>query len=466
MKWPVRYRLALTLSLTLAALAAAYAVSLLYVARERLIAELDQRLEIEAFVTADLIRLDPLAAPHRLWLRDIVEAEELYSLGHSFCLEVWNGATLIYRRTPQNEAYSLVSFTFNPDAPRITSQEFAGRTIHLLQFKFQLLGTTWFVRVAEDVGESLVGITSLYQTVLLSFAVVLVLAVLLSYWLAGRALKPLTRIAAETSSISVSNLDRRVAVPSAVDEISQLALAFNELLDRLQTAFAELRQFTADASHELRSPLTVMRSVGELALTAGQTTAQYRTTIGQMLEEVDRLTQLVESLLMLARGETGSSNIATTNVVPREMVEAVCSQLRPLAEKRNQSLSVHGDLTAPTFVASGLIELAVMNIVHNAIKFTPDGGRIDVQVDFHESGITIAVDDTGPGISANERDKVFDRFYRSDQLRSVNEPGFGLGLSIARAAIGRLGGTISARQSHSGGACIHIVIPSIGRTLL
>lgn len=466
MKWPVRYRLALTLSLTLAVLAAVYAVSLLYVARERIIAELDQRLEIEAVVTADLIRLDPPAAPHRLWLRDIVEAEELYSLGHSFCLEVRKGATLIYRRTPQNEAYSLVNIAFNPDAPRITSQEFEGRTIHLLQHKFQLLGTTWFVRVAEDVGESLVGFASLYQTVLISFAVVLALAVLLSYWLAGRALKPLTRIAAETSSVSVSNLDRRVAVPNTVDEISQLALAFNALLDRLQTAFTELRQFTADASHELRSPLTVMRSVGELALTTGQTAPQYRTTIGQMLEEVDRLTQLVESLLMLARGEASPSSIEATNIVPREIVEAVCGQMRPLAEKRNQLLSVRGDLTPPTLVVSGLIELAVMNIVHNAIKFTPDGGRIDVHVESGGSGITIVVEDTGPGIPANERDKIFNRFYRSDRERSVDAPGFGLGLSIARAAIGRLGGIISAGQSASGGASIHIFIPSKEHDLL
>lgn len=455
----IRHRFALTLSLTLAALAAVYAVSLLYVARQRLIAAMDQRMEIEAFVTADLVRLDPAAAPHRLWLRDIVEAEELYSLGHSFCLEVRQGATLIYRRTPQNEAYSLVEFAFDPDAPRIASHELKGLNIHLLQFKFQHLGTTWFVRVAEDAGESLVGMATLYQAVLLSAAVVLPIAVLLSYWLAGRALRPLTRIAAETRSISVSSLEHRVALPKTGDEIAQLASGFNELLDRLQIAFAELRQFTGDASHELRTPLTVIQSVGELALTTSMTPQQYRDTLSHMLEEVDRLRQLVDALLMLARGEADMATASVTEVMPYEAVESVCAQLRPLAEEHNQLLSVHGNVTPAILTDVNLLNLAVMNVVHNAIKFAPDGGRIDVSVSSHDSAIAVVVDDTGPGIAAAERDKVFDRFYRSDQATRSTEQGFGLGLSIARAAIAKLGGSILAGQAASGGARISISIP-------
>ena len=455
----IRYRFALTLSLTLGALAAAYAVSVLYVARQRLIADLDQKMEMEAFVTADLIRLDPAAIPHRLWLRDIVEAEELYALGHSFCLEVRQGATLIYRRTPHNEAYSLAEFEFNPAAPRIGSHELRGLTIHLLQFKFQHLGTTWFVRVAEDVGENLVGMATLYEAVLLSATVVLPIAVLLSYWLAGRALTPLSRIAVEASSISVSNLESRVAVPKTGDEIAQLASGFNELLDRLQIAFAELRQFTGDASHELRTPLTVIQSVGELALTTSMTPQQYRETLSHVLEEVDRLRQLVDALLMLARGESDMATAPATEVSPYEAVESVCAQLRPLAEEHNQLLSVHGDVTTAILTDINLLNLAVMNVVHNAIKFTPDGGRIDVSVTSSDAAITITVDDTGPGIPAAERDKVFDRFYRSDRATRSTERGFGLGLSIARAAIAKLGGSILAGQAASGGARINILIP-------
>jgi heavy metal sensor kinase len=456
----VRYRITLTLSLTLAALAAAYAVSLLYVARQRLISELDQKMELEAFLTADLIRLDPAAAPHRLGLRDIVEVEERYSLGHSFCLEVRKGATLIYRRTPQHEAYSLAEFAFNLDAPRISSQELKGRTIHLLQLKFQHLGTTWFVRVAEDVGESLVGMATLYQAALMSAAVVLPIAVLLSYWLAGRALEPLRRIANETSSMTVGNLEGRVAVPEARDEIAQLALGFNELLDRLQTAFTELRRFTADASHELRTPLTVIQAVGEFALRNRMTTEEYCDTIGHMLEEVGRLTQLAEALLMLARGEADAAPPERTEVELSEAIDAACAQLRPLADERKQTLQVHNAELSPVLTDAKLFKLALTNILHNAIKFTPDGGRIDVYVDSDHSAITIAVDDTGPGIPESEHDKVFARFFRSDRTRASAGRGFGLGLSLARSAIAKLGGTVSAGQAASGGARLTISIPN------
>ncbi|MGH7486444.1 MAG: sensor histidine kinase, partial [bacterium] len=321
------------------------------------------------------------------------------------------------------------------------------------------LGTTWFVRVAEDVGENLAGMATLYEAVLLSAAVVLPIAVLLSYWLAGRALRPLSRIAVEAGSISVSNLESRVAVPKTGDEIAQLASGFNELLDRLQIAFAELRQFTGDASHELRTPLTVIQSVGELALTTSMTPQQYRETLSHVLEEVDRLRQLVDALLMLARGESDMATAPATEVLPYEAVESVCAQLRPLAEEHNQLLSVHGNVTTAIMTDVNLLNLAVMNVVHNAIKFTPDGGRIDVSVTSSDSAIAVVVDDTGPGIPASERDKVFDRFYRSDRATRSTERGFGLGLSIARAAIAKLGGSILAGQATSGGARINILIP-------
>ena len=465
MNLSIRNRIAVTLSLVLTALAAVYALSLFTLARERLLSELDQKLEIETLVTADLIRLVPDEVAQKLRLRDLIEAEEAGSPSEFFDLDVWQGTTPVYRRPSANSIGLLAKHAFDPDAQFVASQQVNGRRVRIVQGAFQHQGATWFVRVAGDESSGLQGLAALRLVAWVSILVVLALTMLLSYWLAGRALRPLARFAAETNSISELDLTRRVAVPATGDEMAQLALAFNELLDRLQTAFTELRQFTADASHELRTPLTVMRSVGELALTAGLTAPQYRTTIGQMLEEVEQLTQLVESLLMLARGEAGHWSIAATPFVPREIVEAVCALMRPLAEKRNQLLSVRGDLTPPTLVVSGLIELGIMNIVHNAIKFTPDGGRIDVQVDCDESGITIVVEDTGPGISANERDKIFNRFYRSDQGQSADEHGFGLGLSIARAAIGKLDGTISAGQSPSGGASIRIEIPNKDRAL-
>jgi signal transduction histidine kinase len=279
--------------------------------------------------------------------------------------------------------------------------------------------------------------------------------------LAGRALKPLALIAVEANSISALNLERRVKVPATRDEIALLAAAFNRLLDRLQAAFTELREFTGNASHELRTPLAALHSIGELALTVDQTPTQYRETISHMLEEAHRLTQLVESLLMLARADADLATVrtGTTTVALVEVVDTVCTHLRPLAEERNQRLSFHGAVTLQSRIDGELLELALVNIVHNAIKFTPDGGRIDVRVDESESIVTIVVEDSGPGIRASEEERVFERFYRSGQERSSTNGGFGLGLAIARASIARLGGSVSAARSAAGGARIIIAIP-------
>jgi signal transduction histidine kinase len=291
---------------------------------------------------------------------------------------------------------------------------------------------------------------------------VLAVSILLSYWLAGRALKPLERVANETSSLSLRNLERRVSVPRTGDEVARLALSFNELLDRLQAAFTELRRFTADASHELRTPLTVIQTIGEFALSNRMTTEEYCDTIGHMLEEAARLTQLTEALLMLARGEADDVPPKITEVALGEVLDAVCAQLRPLADDRKQTLQVHNAAHLPALTDANHLKLAVLNIIHNAIRFTPNGGRIDVYVESDHSSITIAVEDTGPGIPQFEQEKVFDRFYRSDRTRASTGPGFGLGLSLARSAIAKVEGTISVGRAASGGARISILIPLAG----
>ena len=465
MKLAIRYRIAWPLSFALAVLTAGYAISLLSLAHQRLRSELDAKLAIEAQVTADLIRLAPPEKNQFLEFRDIVETEELDSPEGIFDLDVWKGSTLIYRRRTEDSRDVLANLAFNANEQSVITRDIDGHRIRLAQHKFQHLGTAWYVRVAAD-ESSVQSLGVLRPATLVGTPAVLAVAWLLSYWLAGRALRPLTRMTREAATISASNLAYRIAIPNTGDEVARLAINFNQLLDRLEIAFMELRHFTADASHELRTPLTVMRSVGELALSADKTPQYYRDTISQMLEEVDRLTRLVEGLLMLARSGADQAINTSMEMVPSEVVEAVCAQLRPLAEDRHQLLTVQSSATPPTIMNASLLELVLMNVVHNALKFTPDGGRIDVRVGVADSNVTIEVDDTGPGIEASERERVFDRFYRSDRVASGSQPGFGLGLAIARAAIVKFGGEISAASSASGGARIEIAIPRADRAVL
>jgi signal transduction histidine kinase len=188
-------------------------------------------------------------------------------------------------------------------------------------------------------------------------------------------------------------------------------------LSRLQDAFERLRRFTADASHELRTPLTAMRSVGEVALRDGLEPGAYRDVIGSMLEEVDRLTRLVESLLTLARADSGKIYIVPERQDLAALAAHVIDQLRVLADEKQQSLALQAAAPVDVLADAAILRQALMNVIHNAIKYTPNGGAISVEVGASKAGeAVIAIRDTGPGIAAAHRDRIFDRFYRVEPL--------------------------------------------------
>ena len=245
------------------------------------------------------------------------------------------------------------------------------------------------------------------------------------------------------------------------DEFGRLAGVFNETLARLETAFEQLRRFTADASYELRTPLTGMRSVGEAALQRPLTAQGYREVIGSMLEEVDRLTRLVESLLLLTRAQAGRIPLTRAVVDLRDLVAGVSESLRVLAEDKQQELTV--EAVAPVTVEGdpGLLRQAVTNLVFNAIKYTPKSGAIRVVVRAVADEALVEVCDTGPGIPAAHHPRIFDRFYRVDGARSRETGGVGLGLAIARWAAEANGGRIEVESEESQGALFRVALPRI-----
>jgi heavy metal sensor kinase len=283
------------------------------------------------------------------------------------------------------------------------------------------------------------------------------------YFLAGRLLAPIGAMAATARRIGAESLADRLPVANPEDEFGQLASVFNDTLSRLQDAFEQLRRFTADASHELRTPLTAMRSVGEVALQRSANAAEYREVIGSMLEEVDRLTRLVENLLTLTRGESGRIPVATDVVDLSDLAASVSDSLHVLAEEKHQSLEVETASPVkarcdPTILRQGLI-----NLLHNAIKYTPGGGTICVVARRAKSGeAVIEVKDTGPGIPAADCQRIFERFYRVDVGRSREAGGVGLGLAIARWAVEANGGRIEVESEEGRGALFRIVLPFVG----
>jgi len=286
------------------------------------------------------------------------------------------------------------------------------------------------------------------------------LAVAGGYFLAGRVLSPVGAMAQKAREITAESLAKRLPVENAQDEFGQLAIVFNDTLSRLQDAFERLRRFTADASHELRTPLTAMRSVGEVALQNTLDAVAYRDVIGSMLEEVDRLTRLVESLLILTRADSGKIQLAPEVLDLGGLVGHVIEQLRVLADEKQQELTLRTRIRVHAMGDAALIRLALMNLIHNAIKYTPNGGTITVEVNATSGRAIVGVRDTGPGIPAAHRDRIFDRFYRVDTGRSREEGGVGLGLAITRWAVEANGGQIELASDGTDGSLFRIILPT------
>ena len=256
------------------------------------------------------------------------------------------------------------------------------------------------------------------------------------YFLAGRMLSPVGAMAETARKITAESLTERLPVENPRDEFGQLARVFNDTLSRLEEAFEHLRRFTADASHELRTPLTAIRSVGEVALQRSLSGPGYREVIGSMLEEVDRLTRLVESLLTLTRGESGRIQPALEMVKLNGLAVSVVEHLRILAEEKEQSLTIDATVEVSAKCDPAILRLGLINVLDNAIKYTLPRGTIRVVVRETSSGEpVIEVEDTGLGIPSVHHARIFERFYRVEQGRSRESGGTGLGLATARWAV-------------------------------
>jgi heavy metal sensor kinase len=278
------------------------------------------------------------------------------------------------------------------------------------------------------------------------------------YVLARRALSPIDHLAGEARRITAERLHERLSVPNEHDEIGRLAAVINDTFARLESSFDQLRRFTADASHELRTPLSVIRGIGENALRETRTPPEYKDAMGSMLEEVDRLTRLVDTLLKLSRGDAGTIRLAHDVLDLGDLTREVVSSLGILAEERQQRLQVDAADNVRVSADRLVLRDALTNLVDNAIKYGPLRSTIDVRVAADGNQATLTVTDAGPGIPAEHRERIFDRFYRVDEGRSRDMGGTGLGLAIAKWAVEANGGQISLETATTG-SVFRITLP-------
>jgi heavy metal sensor kinase len=383
---------------------------------------------------------------------------DLYHLGQGILFQVTKAGKTIYQTEAWTDApwtASLSVETMNPYGSWHTqdSRFYKLRRGSVDEYGFEIL-------YAYDASDSTEGIKNLSLILIVGIPVALVLAFLGGFFLAGRALSPVKTITRKAQDITAESLSERLPVINPHDEIGHLATVFNDTLGRLESSFEQLRRFTADASHELRTPLTSLRSVGEVALKEMKDTRSYREAIGSMLEETERLTHLVDNLLTLARGDAGKTELSPSSVDMNALVHEVVDELQILAEEKNQTLTTSIDERVEAMVDKETIRLAVSNILHNAIRYTQEGGEVEVRAGRTDDGrAVIDIIDNGPGISKAERAKVFERFYRVDKARSRAEGGAGLGLAIVRWAVEVNSGSIAFRDNDQPGTHCRILLP-------
>ena len=293
------------------------------------------------------------------------------------------------------------------------------------------------------------------------FPLVVVLAGVGGYVLARRALTPIERLASEARRITAERLHERLSVPNPHDEIGRLAAVINDAFARLESSFDQLRRFTADASHELRTPLSVIRGIGESGLGETRSPAEYKEAIGSMLEEVDRLTSLVDTLLRLSYGDAGTVRLSRASIDLGQLTREVA--VVPRDSRRGAAPAPAVRFRGPRSVSADRLVLreAITNVVDNAIKYSPHASTVEIRVGAAGNRARLTVADEGPGIAVEHRERIFDRFFRLDEARSRENGGAGLGLAIARWAVEVNGGKISVEAGASGGSVFIIELPVV-----
>ena len=316
----------------------------------------------------------------------------------------------------------------------------------------------YVVAVAAPLGEVQEQWRALLTACVIGIPLLLALAAAGGWWLGRAGLQPLTAMAQQAREITASTLDSRLSVPDAGEELRQLAESFNSVLGRLATALATQRRFMADASHELRTPVSIVRTAADVTLGRPERDeAEYREALAAISDQSVRLARLVDDMLVLARADAGGYPMQTTEVDLSSLVRAGVRDLMSRADEKRITLRVAAEAAAVSGDAT-LLRRLFENLLSNAIAYTPRNGAVDVSVARDDGHVLLRVKDSGPGIPAGEQERIFERFVRLDPARERG--GAGLGLSIARWVAQAHGGDVRVESSSPAGTTFTASLPA------
>jgi heavy metal sensor kinase len=316
-----------------------------------------------------------------------------------------------------------------------------------------------------EVGASLEKIEKMRKSLIYLFAIIIPITFFISnlggFFIFNRGLKSILYLSKELKNFTAHELYKRVPVPKAKDEIRELFESINTMMASLEKSFEQIRQFSADASHELRTPLTIIKGEIEVALRSERTVEDYQDTLVSILEEIDRMSRIVEDLLLIAKADAKEIIIEKKKIKLNEILNDLCEQLSIFGEAKNVELHYENLPEIEVFADPLRLRQVFTNIIENAIKYNVNNGKVFVSIEEDEHNFIVKVKDTGIGIKKEDLDRIFDRFYRADKSRKREIGGAGLGLSICKWIIESHGGYIKVESEFGKGSTFSVYLPKL-----
>jgi heavy metal sensor kinase len=456
MTLPIRLRLTAWYFAVLAVVLSAFGVSAYLEMRHSIHKTVDEELQARAEGVHQLIERTIARGAEDDLQEGLREHTELRQGGALLQVSDEKGNWLY--RSPIMDDYGVP----RPATLRKRPVDYLGKDIPLRIWseKVSVGGQSYLIQSAFEMDDFYEALHDFALLLFISIPSLLVCAAAGGYWISTRALAPVDQITQTARTISAQNLSSRLVVPKTRDELQRLSETLNGMLERLETAFKKITQFTADASHELRTPVAVMRTRAELSLRKARSADEYREVIAEVLDELEKTSKLIEQLMFLARADSGAETLhfSATNVA--EVLREACHQGSALAEAKQIAFEeqIPGDSMWIQGDASSLRRLFLI-LIDNAVKYTPASGQVEVSLQRNDGYAVAQVRDTGIGIAEVDLPSVFERFYRADKARTRESGGVGLGLSIGRWIAEVHAGTIEVQSSPGRGSIFQIRLP-------
>ena len=456
----IRWRLTLWYGGVLALVLALFGTAIYAVMRHQLLERVDDGLQEEL---ADVVGEVERASDNQSmlgWLNRRFAGHE----GFDFQVTNERGARVFANPRLGEHRLPGPQFETGPEQPAIHTQQLAdlGR-YRIVSRKVSGPDGPLLVQVARSLGAFDHELAELLTVLLTLGPFVVGLALTGGYLLARRALAPVDRMTSAANRIDARRLDERIEVTNPGDELGRLAGTLNVMLDRLERSFKEMQRFTADASHELRTPIAVIRAEAEVALSKPLADPEKQDLLGSILEECHRLTWITDQLLTLSREDAGIAQNVRETVDLSQLAKEVVETMRPLAEAKELRLRTIANGESRVLGDPARLRHVIYNLLDNAIKYTAERGGIEVSVAVSVGGVRLTVADTGVGIEREHQPHVFERFYRADKARTRDAGGTGLGLSIVESIVAAHGGSVAVESTLGEGTRFVVEIPSKDR---